>query len=241
MKTLVVGATGSTGKQLVPQLLDRGQEVVAVVRSPDGLPEGIRRHPNFSFITASILELGDQEMAEAVRGCSAVASCLGHSLSFRGVFGPPRRLVTEATRRLCKAVEEHRPNHPVKFILMNTTGVRNRDLDEPIPFAQHCVIGLLRLFLPPHADNEDAADYLRSEIGQDDPILEWSVVRPDGLIDNDAASEYELHVSPTRSAIFNAGQTSRINVAHFMADLITSPEVWQAWRGRMPVIYNKAS
>ena len=49
---------------------------------------------------------------------------------------------------------------------MNTTGNRNRDLPEPISFAQKCVIGLLRLLLPPHVDNEKAADFLRTEIAQ---------------------------------------------------------------------------
>jgi len=52
-------------------------------------------------------------------------------------------------------------------------------------------------------------------------------------------SEYEIHPSPTRSAIFNAGQTSRINVGHFMAELVTDDETWNKWKGQMPVIYNK--
>jgi hypothetical protein len=28
------------------------------------------------------------------------------------------------------------------------------------------------------------------------------------------------------------------NVAHFMCELTTDPEVWAAWRGRLPVIVN---
>jgi hypothetical protein len=32
-----------------------------------------------------------------------------------------------------------------------------------------------------------------------------------------------------------------MNVAHFMADLITDDDIWEHWRGRMPVIYNRAS
>ena len=235
-----MGATGATGKLLVDQLLERGQNVKAVVRSSDRLPKAVREHPNLSIIPASILKLKDQEIAEHVRGCSAVASCLGHNLSFKGVFGHPWRLVTDATCRLCRAIKANRPEQPTKFVLMNTTGVRNRNLDEPISVAQRCVIGLLRLCLPPHADNENAADYLRTKIGQNDRAVEWAAVRPDGLIDQDAVSEYELHTSPTRSAIFNAGKTSRINVGHFMADLITRPEVWQQWKGQMPVIYNTA-
>ena len=95
--------------------------------------------------------------------------------------------------------------------------------------------------MPPHADNEQAADYLRTEIGQESRAVEWVAVRPDGLIDEDAVTEYELHPSPTRSAIFNAGKISRINVSHFMADLMTEPQIWNKWKGQMPVIYNKAN
>ena len=238
--TLVVGATGKTGKLLVEQLLEREQQVKVIVRSSEKMPKPIRDHPSLSIVEASILELTDNEITEHVKGCSTVVSCLGHNLSLKGIFGRPRRLVTDATRRLCDAIRAYPSEQPSKFVLMNTTGNRNRDLDEPISFAQRCVIGLLRVCLPPHADNEDAADYLRMEIGQNNKTIEWVAVRPDGLIDLDTITEYELHASPTRSAIFDAGKTSRINVGHFMADLITEPKIWLEWKGRMPVIYNKA-
>ena len=239
MTTLVTGATGATGKLLVEQLLDRGGRVKAIVRSADRVPDSLAGRSGLSLIEASVLDLTDDEMVEHLGGCTAVASCLGHNLTFKGVFGHPRRLVTEATRRLCRATKAANRDGKVKFVLMNTTGNRNRDLDEPISFAQKCVIGLLRCALPPHADNEDAADFLRVEIGQDDRVIDWSVVRPDGLTNEDEVSDYDLHPSPTRSAIFDAGKTSRINVAHFMADLITDPEIWDRWRGKMPVIYNR--
>jgi hypothetical protein len=157
------------------------------------------------------------------------------------MYGPPRRLVTDATRRLCDAVRANQRKAPVKFVLMNTAGNRNRDLDEPISLGQRLVVGLLRLLLPPHVDNEQAADYLRTRIGQDDGTIAWAAVRPDSLIDRDEVTEYEVHPSPTRSALFDPGSTSRINVAHFMARLITEDDTWDRWKGQMPVIYNKVS
>lgn len=239
MTTLVVGASGATGQQLVEQLLDRGQQVRAIMRSPENLPEVLSNQENLSLIEASVLDLSDAEMSRYVEGCDAVASCLGHNLSFKGIFGPPRRLVTDATRRLCNAIKANKPEAPVKFVLMNTTGNRNRDLEEPISFGQKCVIGLIRLLVPPHADNEQAADYLRVQIGQQDSVIEWAAVRPDTLVNEDEISEYEVHPSPIRSAIFDAGKTSRIKVGHFMAELITDDELWNQWNGQMPVIYNK--
>jgi len=239
MTTLVVGASGATGQHLVEQLLIRGQNVKAIVRSPDSLPKSLTDNPRLSVIHASILDLSDSEMAAHFDGCSAVASCLGHNLTFKGLFGRPRMLVTDATRRLCNTIKVSNSNEPTKFVLMNTTGNRNRDLDEPISFAQRCVIMLLRLLLPPHGDNEKAADYLRTEAGQDGSAVEWVVVRPDGLTDEGVVTEYELYASPARSAIFDAGKISRINVGHFMADLITESQTWNKWKGQMPVIYNK--
>lgn len=239
MNILIVGASGATGRLLVKQLLDRGHFVKAIVRSADKLPATVKNHDNLSVIQASVLDLSDAELAQHVKGCDAVASCLGHNLTLKGIYGHPRRLVTDATRRLCDAIKVNRPEKPTKFVLMNTTGNRNRDLHEPISLAQKSVIGLLRLILPPHVDNEQAADYLRTKIGQNDGLIEWAAVRPDGLIDEEKVTAYDIHLSPTRSAIFDAGQVSRINVGHFMAELITDDDIWQQWKGQMPVIYNK--
>ena len=238
MTTLIVGASGATGRLLVEQLLNRGELVKIIVRAESNLPETVRHHQNLSIIQASILELSDAEMAQHVKGCNAVVSCLGHNLSFKGIFGHPRRLVTEATRRLCKAIQSNEPQTPVKFVLMNTTGNRNRDLPEPVSFAQKCAFWLIRIFLPPQVDNEMAADFLRVAIGQDDSEIEWVAVRPDGLTNEETVTEYEVYPSPIRSAIFNPGTTSRINVGHFMAELITNQEKWIKWKGQMPVIYN---
>jgi nucleoside-diphosphate-sugar epimerase len=239
MKILVVGASGATGTQLVEQLLLNKHQVKVIVRSPEKLPESWKINEGLQIIAASILVLSDAEMSTIVKDCQAVASCLGHNLTWKGIYGQPRKLVTDATRRLCNAIQTNHPIRPVKFVLMNTTGNRNSDLNEPISFAQKCVIGLLRLLLPPHVDNEQAADYLRIQIGQDNKFIDWVAVRPDGLINEDEVTDYEIHASPTRSAIFNAGKVSRINVGHFMADLICDGNLWNTWTGQMPVIYSK--
>jgi nucleoside-diphosphate-sugar epimerase len=238
---LVVGASGATGRLLVQQLLDRGLNVKAIVRSPNGVPGIFTSQGRLAVIQGSVLDLSDADLAEHVAGCVAVASCLGHNLTFRGIYGPPHRLVTDTARRLCRAIQQNNPPQPVKYVLMNTTGNSNRDLQERISFGQKIVIGLLRLLLPPHVDNEKAADYLRVQVGQKDEAIQWVAVRPDNLIDETQVTGYDVVPSPTRSAIFDAGQTSRINVAHFMADLIADDEVWARWKGQMPVVYNQTS
>lgn len=239
MTTLVAGASGATGRLVVEQLLNRGETVKIIVRSIESLPEFIRQHKNISIILASILDLSDTEMAEHVKGCDTVVSCLGHTINFKGMFCFPRRLVTDATRRLCTAIKDNKPETPVKFILMNSSGVSNHDVSEKISFKQKCVMTLLRWLVPPHVDNEKAADYLRTEIGQNNNVIEWTAVRPDGLINESDVSEYSIYPSPIKSAIFEAGTVSRINVGHFMAELASNMGIWNKWKGQMPVIYSK--
>lgn len=239
--TLVVGASGATGRLLVQQLLDRGQQVKAIVRPQATLPEALSRHPSLSIVRAHLLELDDAELAEMVKGCHAIASCLGHHMSWKGVFGPPRRLVTDAVRRLWTAAIAAESQTPTRLVLMNIAGNSNRDIHEPVGRGHRLIIGLLRVLVPPHRDNEQAADYLRTEIGQPSRAngsIEWVVVRPDTLTDEELVTDYSVHASPTRSALFDPGSTSRINVAHFMARLITDEACWSRWKGQMPVVYN---
>lgn len=233
--TLIVGGTGATGQWLVSEMLERGEQVKLIARAGSAFPEELENDPNLTVIRASLLDLSDTEIAQLVKGCSAIASCLGH----RKLYGKPRKLVTDAVRRLCLAVLAEGPSAPVKFVLMNTTGNRNRDLVEPISSAEKIVQGLLRALIPPHSDNEQAADYLRSQIGQNHDTIEWVAVRPDTLTNDSTVTAYDVVPSPTRSAIFNAGKTSRINVGHFMAELILNDSTWSKWKGQMPVIYNE--
>lgn len=237
MNTLIIGASGATGKQLVAQLLKSGQKVKVIVRPTSKIPEDWQN--NVTIIKQDLSAIGVNEMVNYLSDCQAVASCLGHNMSWKGIYGKPRKLVTDAVRLLCQAIEKMEPEKPVKLVLMNTAGNRNRDLKEPISFAQKMVVGLIRLLLPPHTDNEAAADHLRVRIGQHNPKIEWVAVRPDTLINEEDVTNYTLHPSPTSSAIFNPGKTSRINVGDFMARLITDDNLWMQWKGQMPVIYNE--
>ncbi|WP_347839258.1 NAD(P)-binding oxidoreductase [uncultured Draconibacterium sp.] len=238
MNILIVGASGATGRLLVKDLLDRGEKVTAVVRSTEKLST-LLHATNLKVVEAPVLELSDNTMAELVRDCDAVVSCLGHNMSFKGMYGKPRRLVTDAVRRLCVAIGVNKPQKPVKLILMNTSGNQNRDLNEPLVSAEKIAITLLRILVPPFTDNIEAAEYLRTQIGQHHPLIEWIAVRPDSLIDEDSVSPYEIHASPIRSAVLNPGKVSRINVACFMAELICNNNTWKRWKGQMPLIYNR--
>jgi len=239
MRTLVVGASGATGRLLVADLLGRENQVTTIVRESSSLKASFGDDPNYREVCAGISDIPDNELVAVVRDCDAVLSCLGHNLSLRGMFGEPRRLVTRSLQKLCRAIETAQPDRKVKVILMNSSGNSNRDIPEVPPWSQRAVISLLRLTLPPHVDNEQAADFLRTGIGRDHACIEWVVVRPDGLVDEDQVSGYALYPSPIRNAIFDAGSVSRINVANFMARLANDSALWELWQGQMPVIYSE--
>ncbi|MDF1660182.1 MAG: NAD(P)H-binding protein [Planctomycetota bacterium] len=238
MTVLILGASGATGRLVLQHFLERKISTKIILRPQSHLSDQAQQDPLLTVIRGSILDFTDVELAVHVKGCHSIISCLGHKLSFKGIFGQPRKLVTEACERLCSAIQSLKPEKPVKFVLMNTAGNRNLDLTEAVSFAQRSILCLLRVLIPPHKDNEDAANLLRTKIGQSHNSIEWIVVRPDTLVDSIQVSKYDLHPSPTRSAIFDPGTTSRINVAHFMVELVLKPTLWDQWRGQMPIIYN---
>ncbi len=240
MTTLVIGASGATGRLLVEQLLAEGEGVKIIVRSVETLPDIITKNSQIMITEASLLDMTDAKLKAHVQGCRAVVSCLGHNLSFKGMFGHPRRLVTNAVQRLCHAIEATTPDAPVKFILMNTTGNQNTQAGEKVSIPQKLVVGLIRFLLPPHVDNEEAARYLQTTFGCKQKMIEWVAVRPDSLINEESVTVYDTYASPIRSAIFDAGKTSRINVAHFMSQLVINNNIWDKWKNQMPVIYNNS-
>lgn len=240
MTILVAGASGATGQLLVAQLLQMGQSVKSIVRESSLLPDTISNHKNSIIVRDDLLALSDSTMQQLVGDCDAIVSCLGHNLTLKGIYGKPRQLVTDSVKRLCHAVQANAPARPVKFILMNSSGCRNLDLQESVSLAERMVVGLIRALVPPHRDNETAGNYLRTQIGQHNAHIQWVAVRPDALVDANTISPHEEYPSPVRSAIFNAGAVSRINVAHFYTQLLTDESVWQQWQGQMPVIYNKS-
>jgi hypothetical protein len=122
---------------------------------------------------------------------------------------------------------------------MNTTGNINKEASEKRSLGERIILSIIKVLLPPHRDNLSAASYLSQGIGQNNSKIEWIAVRPDTLINQETESPYDVFESPTRSPIFNTGKTSRINVSHFIAELLTDEELWQRWKNKMPVIYNK--
>lgn len=238
IRALVIGGSGATGKLVISELLEKNVEVLAIVREPSSLKKNFDSYSNYREVLASISDLDVNELARHLEKCDVIISCLGHNLTFKGIFGEPRRLVSDAIGKVTNAIELLQPSKKKKIILMNTTGNSNQDIPERPPLSQRAVISILRWLLPPHVDNEQAANHLRVNVGQDHHRIDWVVVRPDSLTNEPVVTKYNIYSSPTRNAIFDSAPTSRRNVADFIASLTTNQNLWVTWKGSMPVIYN---
>ena len=238
MKTLVLGASGATGKLVVKQLMKKNISTRILVRESAVLPEEIAGNPFVETVRGNVHELNPAEMNDLMQNCNVVISCLGHNVSLKGMFGHPRNLVVDALRNVSEAIRKS-TEKKVKIILMSTTAFTNSFSGEKNSIGERIILSLLLFLLPPHRDNVRAARFLINEIGKEDEKIEWIAVRPDTLIDNNVESEYEICEHPVRSPIFDAGKTSRINVSHFMAELVTDEGLWKKFLFKTPVLYNK--
>ena len=192
---------------------------------------------NVTIIETNFLETSAEQLQQYLDGVSAVVSCLGHTINFQGLYGAPRDLCTASVQRIHEAVEKRysATGSRCKFILMNTVGVADPSCDNKRTWGDILLLRTLRYTLPPHRDNENTADYLRNHAQRDSTHLDWVIVRPDSLIDKDYVTDYDVMPSPI-TTIVSGRDTSRINVANFMVELIDNPENWNQWKFRMPVI-----
>ena len=237
MTVLLVGGTGRTGGRVLEQLLSRGVNVRAIVRSAKKLPASVAGDPGLTVIEADLLSLAGEDLQNHVRGCDAVISCLGHVISLKGVFGPPRDLVVQATMRLCRAIQAVQPSTPTKFILMSSVSVNHpAGLDTHRGNFDKAVMWLMRALVPPAKDNQRATDFLYDDIGTANRFVQWVAIRPDTLLEGDV-SEYVLHENLV-STLFKPDKTNMANVAHFMSEMATDPDTWEKWKGMLPVVIN---
>jgi hypothetical protein len=242
-RVLILGATGRTGGRVLRQLLERDVPVRAIVRSADRLPAGSAGNPLLEVVEADLLALPPEVLAEHLKGCDTVISCLGHTISARGILGPPHDLVRRAVGLVREAVEtgqrvqsaSGQPTVPVRLILMSSVSVNQPGhADSRRGRGERAYMWGMRAAVPPARDNQRAADFLANEVGPADPMLQSVVVRPDTLTEGDV-TEYRVH-DELVSSLFKPDHTRMSNIAHFMCGLTTDDDLWGRWRGRMPVI-----
>jgi 2-alkyl-3-oxoalkanoate reductase len=135
MRILAVGATGVAGREIVPRLLRRGHDLVAMAPDdrPDPLPSGVER------IRAGLLDPDAGRLLRAVLAdCDAVvntATAMPRDPTAAGAWDENTRVRIEGTRRLVRAAEHAGVKRFVQMsITMGYRGGGDDWLDESAPF-----------------------------------------------------------------------------------------------------------
>jgi nucleoside-diphosphate-sugar epimerase len=107
MRVFIAGATGVPGRALIPQLLEHGQSVRALVRSPESAAK-LRGEKDLVEIVQGDLLVPEtvQQLPEMMKGCDAVmhlATAIPGNPSAPGAWETNTRLRTEGTRSLLDA------------------------------------------------------------------------------------------------------------------------------------------
>ncbi len=194
MKVLIFGATGSVGRHVVEQGLERGHEVTAFVRDPSGLDVA---HERLTVFRGDVLD--GASVDGAVRGQGAVLCSIG--------AGRKGRVRSEGTRNIVRAME----GTGVRRLVCQTTlgiGESSGNLDF---FWKHVMFGLL--LRDAFADHEQQEAHVRGS------ALDWTIVRPAAFTDGGRTGAYRHGFPPSKEGL--RLKISRADVAGFMLDQLT--------------------
>ena len=95
MKVLLFGATGFTGRAVLPRLLAEGHEVTALVRSRHKID---MEHPRLTLVEGDVTD--EELIASSMEGQEAVINCIGKNK------GSADDLISSVTQKIIWAMEE---------------------------------------------------------------------------------------------------------------------------------------
>lgn len=199
MRVLIVGASGGTGRELVAQALERGHFVTAFVRDPARLR--IAQHERLTVIRGDVMDA--ESVDAAVRGQDAVISALGH----RSYYSP-KRILSEGTRNLLRAMESHGTR---RFVCETALGLG----DSAGRMGLYYTLFVIPVVLPLYY-----WDKLRQERLIAASRTSWVIVRP-GPLTNGPKRGVRRHGKGVGSYIYTPG-IPRADVASFMLDQLAS-------------------
>ncbi|WP_035992390.1 NAD(P)-dependent oxidoreductase [Leptolyngbya sp. KIOST-1] len=194
MNLLVFGATGDTGREVVKQALAQGHAVTGFSRHADDL---LADFPSLKTIEGDVTDKTTVE--KAVQGQDAVLSTLGSSSLKRSPA------LTDGVRTIVAAMEQHGVR---RLVYQSSLGVG--DSRKQVGFlVRYIIIPLvLRNAIADHADKEQI---IRQS------SLDWVIVRPAGLTNDDFTGQYRHG-----ETIDFGAKIARADVADFMLKQVTA-------------------
>lgn len=199
---LLYGATGRTGRHVLDLALQRGYEVVALVRDGQGITVTSGQLRVVQGDTTSL-----DDIRRAIQGCDAVLSTLGalhqSDILKLGKIDPPHTL-EQTMRATVQAMKEA----GVRRIIVQTA-LGAGDSYPDVHWIMRLLIKWTR-FKVVYGDH-NMQEQLLTESG-----LDWTFVRPVGLNDHEEIKKLQVTLHGTPPTF----QISRRHVARFMLDCL---------------------
>jgi len=197
MKLLIFGASGKSGKVLVEQALARGHTVRAFVRDPAKLEV---QHARLSLLTGDILD--------PATVAAAYSDDLDAVISVVGIYNSkPSSALSDGTLSVLKAAAAHGVQ---RFVAVSSLGVGDSKGQGNF-VARNWAKYMLKEVLK---DKERQESYIRAS------GLNWTVIRPPQLIDQDQVREIVAWEGPTPEGARLTWKTTRASVASFLLDML---------------------
>lgn len=203
MKVSLFGATGGTGVEILRRLLSnqapKVSEVRCVVRSPEKVPEDLRKNPALKLIQGSSTDA--VAVTEACQETEAVIVSLG---------GPPRGPGVDVCSKSQQVINQALEKSPdARMVCISSIGVGDH--------YQHC--SLFAKFFASWIIPEALADkHLQEEMVR--TLKNWVVVRPGGLLDTPAKGFW--HAAEDACGFYPT--IPRADVASFVVNECLSPQ-----------------
>lgn len=196
-KIVVFGSTGTIGKHIVEQSLEKGYEVLAFCRDKQKLKEP--SHPHLKIMEGDVFNLKD--VNRAVIGQEAVIVTLGSGKSRTSTVR------SEGTKNIIDAMHT---NGVSKLICQSTLGTGDSN-DNLNFFWKHIMFGwfLKKVFL----DHELQEKHVKSS------SLDWIIIRPAAFTDGEKTENYLYGFSPKDKS--TKLKISRADVADFILKQVT--------------------
>jgi putative NADH-flavin reductase len=202
MKIVVFGANGKTGQLVTKQALAEGHRVTAVTRHPETFP---LRHEHLQVARGDVFDLASVE--QAIAGQDAVLSTLGVPFSRE-----PITVYSQGMMHIVQAMNRHGVRRLV-CVSSSATDPQTRYHDTGGGFVFEKI---LKPLIINSIGRTTYADMQRMETLVRNSQLDWVIVRPSGLFETEAVTDY--HVAES----FIRGQfTSRADLADFMLRQLT--------------------
>jgi putative NADH-flavin reductase len=200
MKIVVFGASGKSGSLIVSQALEAGHQVTAYVRNESGITQ---KNPNLKVVVGNLTETF--KLKEAITGADVCISTLGG-----GSLTHHSPEIIDGIDKIVSIMEQKGVN---RIIYLSSLGARESRFFMPQPIRFLIADIMLRVPLADHNANENRI--VNSK-------LNWTIVRPGGLTDNEKTGN--LKFGSEKKVFKGSTSISRANVAAFILEQVSNLE-----------------